>query len=358
MFSKTKMQLLTTVTMMGVLLPFLAPEKAYAGSAQDFLVGESIGASIVFNTSAYNDAETEKLGIELPKKVEEIESGDLAMVSLTSVLNVRAQASTDAEIVGKLYSDCGGIVLERGDEWSYILSGDLEGWCANKYLLFDEEAIELAKKVGIETATVNVNCVYLYEEADKSSNIVGVASEGALLEVIYEADEEWLCVALDDCDGFVKAEYVDVEFNIDHGETMEAIKERKAKEAAEKRKLIHQNEAYDADENTLKLLATIIWCEARGESYEGQLAVGSVVMNRVRSSSYPNTIYDVIFASGQFSPVQSGTFQKAFDNNSANQSCYNAATETLNGYTNVADMTHFRRKGNRDGYIIGNHVFY
>lgn len=54
------------------------------------------------------------------------------------------------------------------------------------------------------------------------------------------------------------------------------------------------------------LLAALIYCEAGGESYEGQLAVGSVVMNRVRSQAYPNSVSGVIYQGGQFSPVASG----------------------------------------------------
>lgn len=330
---------------------------AFANTLAEILIGENIGASVVLNTSAYNDAQTDKLGINAPA-VNEIDSPELVMVALTSTLNVRSEGNLDATIVGRIYRDCGGTVLERGEEWSLIESGDLTGWCSNQYLLFGEEAIEVAKDVGTMTATVTVPCVPVYAEADSSSDIIWFASEKTLFEVIYEEGEEWLAVAYEEYEGFVKTEYVNVEFVIDHGETMEVIKERKRKEAEEKKKLIRQNEAIAADEDDLKVLATIIWCESRGESYEGQLAVGSVVMNRVRSGAYPNTIYGVVFASGQFSPVKSGSFQRAYDNNSANESCYNAARETLNGYTNVGDMTHFRRKGNRNGYIIGNHVFY
>ena len=355
MFTKRMMRLALSVGV--IFLPFLFTESAYAETANDYLRSESVGASIVFSTNAYNDADTENLGYIVPVS-EEIDSQDLIMVKSTSVLNVRSEASADAEIVGKLYRDCGGIALERGEEWSLIQSGDLTGYCSNEYLLFDDEAVEFAKEVGTMSATVTTNCVNLYSEASSDSEIIGFASLNTVFEVIYEEGSDWLCIAYDEYDGFVKTEYVNVEFDIDHGETIEAIQERKRKEEEEKKKLVRQNEAIEADGDTLKMLATIIWCEARGESYDGQLAVGSVIMNRVRSSAYPNTVYDVIFASGQFSPVKTGSFQKAYANNSANSSCYQAAQAVLDGYTNVGDMTHFRRKGNKDGYIIGNHVFY
>ena len=340
-----------------MLIPVLFGTHSYADTAGEFLSGENVGASMVLSTDAYNNAATSGLGVKL-KPNEEIESSDLVMVALTSSLNVRSEGNADAEIVGKIYRDCGGIVLEKGETWSLIESGDLIGWCNNKYLLFGQEAIDLAKDVGTMTATVTANCTPVYSSDAEDKEIIGYAAEKALFEVIYEDGEDWVCVAYDELDGFIKTEYVDVEFIIDHGETIEAIRERRRKEAEEKKKLIRRNEAIAADNDTLKVLATIIWCESRGESYEGQLAVGSVVMNRVRSGAYPNTVYDVVFASGQFSPVKTGSFQRAYENSSANESSYKAAQEVLDGYTNVGDMTHFRRKGNRDGYIIGNHVFY
>lgn len=340
-----------------LILPFFVTAHSYADTASEFLASENVGASLVLSADAYNNAATSGLGVKL-KASEEIESADLVMVALTSTLNVRSEGDPDAEIVGKIYRDCGGIVLERGETWSLIESGDLIGWCNNKYLLFDQDAIDLAKDVGTMTATVTAACTPVYSSSGDDKEIIGYASEKTLFEVIYEDGEDWVCVAYDELDGFIKTEYVEVEFIIDHGETIEAIRERRRKEAEEKKKLVRRNEAIAADNDTLKMLATIIWCESRGESYEGQLAVGSVIMNRVRSGAYPNSVYDVIFASGQFSPVKTGSFQKAYENNSANDNAYKAAQEVLDGYTNVGDMTHFRRKGNREGYIIGNHVFY
>lgn len=344
----------------GITLVFLfAKYDAYADTASEYLIDQNVGASIVFSTSAYNDAETENLGYEVPKETVDIELSSLVMVNATSVLNVRAEADSESELVGKMYKDCGGYLLEKGEEWSLVQSGELVGWCSNKYLSFDEEAIEMAKDVGTAFATVNVGCATIYSDARTDSSVLGYASEKALFEVIYEVDENWLCIAFDEYDGFVECSLVDEQFDIDHGETMEEINDRKAREAEEKKKMIRRNEAIAADGDTTKVLATIIWCESRGESYDGQLAVGSVIMNRVRSAVYPNSVYDVVFASGQFSPVKSGAFQKAYENGSAvGTTCWSAAEETLNGYTNIGDMTHFRRKGNREGYVIGNHVFY
>ena len=79
--------------------------------------------------------------------------------------------------------------------------------------------------------------------------------------------------------------------------------------------------------NNLNLLARLINGEARGEPYTGQVAVGAVVLNRVRSSSFPNTIPGVIYQKGAFTAVSDGQINKP-----VSQSCYNAARDALNGW--------------------------
>lgn len=112
-----------------------------------------------------------------------------------------------------------------------------------------------------------------------------------------------------------------------------------------------------ASAGDLELLSTIIYCEAGNQSYEGQLAVGSVIMNRVASSSFPNTISGVIYQSGQFSPVASGRFAHALAAGLGSQ-CTSAAQAVLNGNRNV-DCLYFRiDNGLIDGLVIGDHVFY
>ena len=107
------------------------------------------------------------------------------------------------------------------------------------------------------------------------------------------------------------------------------------------------------------LLANLIYCEAGGESYDGQLAVASVVINRVRSSVYPNTVVGVIYQSKQFSPVASGRLELALAANKATSGCYRAADEAMSGVTNVGNCVYFRTPvEGLTGINIGGHVFY
>lgn len=113
------------------------------------------------------------------------------------------------------------------------------------------------------------------------------------------------------------------------------------------------------DENDRYLLANLIYCEAGGEPYEGQVAVGSVVMNRVLSSKFPNTITGVIYQKNQFSPVASGRLALALELNKATDKCYRAADEAMAGVTNVGNCVFFRTPiPGLTGISIGGHIFY
>lgn len=106
------------------------------------------------------------------------------------------------------------------------------------------------------------------------------------------------------------------------------------------------------------LLAAIIYCESGGESYTSQLAVGSVVLNRVNSSWFPNTITEVIYSPRQFSPVASGRLAVVLQNGLASESCRNAAREVLSGNI-TGNWLYFRvNDGSRSGTVIGKQVFY
>lgn len=108
------------------------------------------------------------------------------------------------------------------------------------------------------------------------------------------------------------------------------------------------------------LLANLIYCEAGGEPYAGQVAVGSVVINRVLSSVYPDTITGVIYQNKQFSPVASGRLALALAEGRATGSCYQAADEVMKGTTNVGNCVYFRTPvdGVTPKYRIGGHIFY
>lgn len=108
----------------------------------------------------------------------------------------------------------------------------------------------------------------------------------------------------------------------------------------------------------IDLLAAIIECEAGGEPYVGQVAVGNVVMNRVKSPLFPNTVLEVIYQNRQFSPVGSGRFAVVLARG-ANESCYNAARDAMAGSAPVGNCLFFRTPiPGLTGTQIGGHIFY
>ncbi len=116
--------------------------------------------------------------------------------------------------------------------------------------------------------------------------------------------------------------------------------------------------AQSEESEDVKLLASLIYCEAGNQPHEGKVAVGSVVMNRLNSPAYPNTLAGVIYASGQFTPARSGKVDRIYRGGNIQADSIAAAKEALAGSAPVGGVTHFRRKGNRQGTIIGAHVFY
>ncbi len=108
------------------------------------------------------------------------------------------------------------------------------------------------------------------------------------------------------------------------------------------------------------LLANLIYCEAGGEPYIGQVAVGAVVMNRVMSGAFPGTVSGVIYQSWQFEPAATGRLAIALAADQATESCYAAADAAMQGQTPVATCLFFRTPipEVEPKYVIGGHIFY
>ncbi len=308
------------------------------------------------DTAEVLNATAKELNLTLGEQKQQEEESLLVMANVQSALNVRSEPNEEASKVGQLYKDCGGTILERRDGWTKIQSGNVIGWAKDDYLLFGEDARLLANDVGRMIATVDTEALYVRSEPSTEASRLGTLPKGEIVEVLGGSEEEWVFIDYEGADGYVSAQYVKLNFQIDAGETMEEIAARKAAEEEAKRHVNYGEYTTDAD--TTLLLAALIQCEAGGEPYEGQVAVGAVVMNRVRSAAYPDTIHGVIYASGQFTPAMSGKVNAVYESGRIYESCINAAKEALSGVSNVGDYTHFRRNNGREGLVIGNHVFY
>lgn len=149
-----------------------------------------------------------------------------------------------------------------------------------------------------------------------------------------------------------------IAFQIDHGIRIDGIvgpeTQRTLKNDSMSKK---ETSSKDYNSNDVYWLSRIIEAEARGESYKGKVAVGNVILNRVKSKDFPNTIYNVIFEYfgniPQFSPVQEGTIY-----NTPSKESINAAKDAINGYKPVGDATYFFNPNKAAGsWIVKNNIY-
>ena len=288
------------------------------------------------------------------------EWGNRCMPNVKEYVTIRREASTESEAVGRLYKGGAAEVVEKGEYWTRIISGDCEGYISNDYLEFGIDAKEIADRDCSLVATVIADGLKVRAEASEESKTRDLLGCGEKADVISQEDG-WLKIKYDDGEAYIKAEYTSIEFEVGEAQTMEQIREAEAAAEAARKKaaLKKQYEAVRASGNEVQVLGALIQIEAGNQPYEGQLAVGAVVMNRVRSSRYPNTIADVVYAPGQF-PYASERVHEVMARG-VKASCLQAAQDAINGASNVGSFTHFKSARSAVGgasIIIGNHVFY
>ena len=300
------------------------------------------------------------------------------MPKVEESLNVRAQADEQSDIVGKLYKGSVADIVENDGTWAHIKSGNVDGYVNVSYCVTGTDALSYAYDTCGEIATVNTDGLRVRETADTNSKALEVADQGKTYQVdrAAQAPDGWIAVVCDSQTGYIAADYATRSLNTRVGITIEeeqaqiaAQKEAERKAAAEAAKAAKKNtsentsskkaettqgEAVSAGADDLTLLAAIIECEAGGESYECQLAVGAAVINRVKSSSYPNSISGVIYQKGQFGPASSGKLARKLSGR-ISSSCYSAAQEAMSGVDNTGGCTSFNDHGS--GISIGNMKF-
>lgn len=306
-----------------------------------------------------------------PEQLEKTEWLNYMMPNVEEYVNVRVEPSTESAIAGKLEKGDRGTVLEKGEEWTKIQSGNLVGYVSNQYCIYGEEALAYAKANCQTIATTTTDGLRIRQSMSTDSKIIKRLDEGERLVVDTGAatEEGWVAVRHNDSTYYVSAEYVTVALEVGTGLTtaeIEAIAreeaERKAREEQAKKEAAEKVAASNAavkEVDDLTLMAAIIYCEAGAEPYETQLAVGAVIMNRLESSGYPNTLYDVIYQKGQFSPASSGKLARVIAQGKANASCYEAARAALAGEDNTNGCLRFNDyNGTQEGIRYGGMVFW
>lgn len=297
-----------------------------------------------------------------------------------------------SKVVGVMYSGSEADVLETGEEWTKITSGEVTGYVRNIAVLFGEEAEIIAGVIG-KKVTIASEDLVVYEDALLSSDKITTIPKGTVLSTMDEAGS-FVMVDTEAGFGYVLKSKIEVSYGLDDAVTIEKDAEEQAKRKAEeakkaaeeaakkaqqamKDKLVNiettQRAPYSATPEEIHLLACIIYWESGWEPAEGQLAVANVVLNRVLSPRFKqNTIERVIYAQGQFSGVMvNGQISDKFksvlamtDEQLNKRGCYDAALVALSGVNNIGDLDFFIQTRVADFTkftkytIINNHCFY
>ena len=375
-----------------------------------------------------------------------------AVANVAEAANIRAAASEDSTIVGYLTTAASADVIERGETWSLVISGGVEGYVKNEYLAFGEEAKNLASVYGSQGVKTYWDGVSLFAAPDGSSEVLATAAAGKEYEVISN-DGSWVAVQMDDATvAYVPAEdvmettildravstgdaygdvssysdstgyddgssytdssydtsyddgssytdssydtgyddgssytdssydtsyddgssytgssydtsydegssYTDSSYDDGSSYTDSSSDNNTSYEDNSGSSSTTDTSASTASSSDRELLAGLIYCEAGNQSWDGKVAVGAVVLNRVASSSFASTIKGVIYESGQFSPAGSGWLDSVIANGSIPSSCYDAADAALAGENPIGSAMYFNT-GSGKGIKIGAHQFY
>ena len=304
----------------------------------------------------------------------------IGVIDAKDMLDIHAEANTASAVIGQVMEDGHVAILAKYNDWVQIQAGEIAGWVPAENLveteISNEEAVAANEQVIAERtgATASEDEFFAEEEVqqDETAALQAEASKAAQNEIeeVQAAEEAARIEAEAQAKAAEEAAQLEAEAQAraaaEEAARLEAEAQAKAAEeaariAAEAQQAAlaaqaAQTAAISAEE--LKLLANIIYCEAGSESYVGKVAVGNVIMNRVKSASQPNTITEVVYAKGQFSPVRNGSLQRALSSDKADAACYQAAIEALAGAQPVGGKLFFRRNNGRSGQVIGHHVFY
>lgn len=351
-----------------------APKQEAAGDSQMRVTSNGTAGVASQLVSGLDDTQTasiEKTDVEVvtaPQMSEEEAAWqNRLMANVEESLNVRTEPNEAAALAGKLRKGDVAEVVERMDGWTHITSGNVDGYVKDEFCVFGQEAYAYAKANCTTKATVLEAGLRLRSEANEASSIYDVVAQGDTLTVAadMEVPEGWVAIQYGDGIAYVSAQYVEVALSTGTGITVEEelaiIAKQKAEEEAKKaeqakKAATTQKAAVEASYDEVTILGALIQLEAGNECYDGQVAVGAVVMNRVRSGSYPNSISDVVYQRGQFSVRDRVAGVAA---GGVKSSCLQAAQQAINGTDNTGGALQFAPvSSGRGGVVIGNHVFY
>lgn len=157
----------------------------------------------------------------------------MCIAQVNDYVNVRSEPSEDGEILGKLFDKSVGTVEGEEDGWYLITSGNVHGYVKGEYVVIGYDAESIAEEVGTKMAVVTTETLRVREDATTDSSILGLIPMGEELTVADET-EDFVKVSIEEGDGWVSKDYVDIRIDYVYAESREEEEARLAKEAAER----------------------------------------------------------------------------------------------------------------------------
>lgn len=197
---------------------------------------------------------------------------NIAVSQVTGYVNIREQATTGSNIVGKIYNNCAATIAEtvegEGGAWYKIKSGTVEGYIKAQYFITGEAAEQLAQEIGREFATVNADNLRLRERPDLTSNTLTLLSQGARYVVLGE-EGDFFKVAIDtDLEGYIARSYCKTTIEFDEAVSLQEERDRLEEEASRRR---------DA-ENAIAALEQVKRVEANKGTQGGNTATTELII--------------------------------------------------------------------------------
>lgn len=276
-----------------------------------------------------------------------------------SALNVRSKATTSSKVVTCLSKNTVVTLLGKSGDW-YKISVESNGAKVNGYVFAEyvtkvsdsenggsQQPSDTEQTVSKKYGIVNTAVLNLRAQASTSSKVIGALYKNGTVTIqSLTADGQWYKVETlangKAVTGYAFAKYITLTDKAPEGEGDTG-----------------SNGSYTEEE--VKLLAALVYCESGNQPYEGKLAVANVVLNRINSTQFPNTMKEVIYQRGQFTPAFSGSLAAAL-NKGVPDECVKAAKDAIAGNNNVEGYYFFNTVVDTSKvaeYIkIGDHIFY
>lgn len=187
------------------------------------MVEAQVTESAAVTTATGQEAEAVAVAQEQAAAASAFGYTNLGVANVDGNLNVRAAASTDAEIVGKMPNNAGCEILGVEGEWTKIQSGDVEGYVKSEYLLSGDVALARAEEVKQTLATVTTTTLYVREQPNTECSVITMMPQGEELEVV-EVLDGWVKINVDSDEGYVSSEYVEISSELTKAMTMTEIR--------------------------------------------------------------------------------------------------------------------------------------